>query len=322
MGKKYFFLNPVNPCENIYEMSEEEFSRITIANKKIFEVYRFEELFAIIIKNFLDFNKVILFYADKARLQMFYTQDYFQKRIDVNRAALNFLSTLNMYHDFIKNYIKNPEINDLFNNDASIQRCLVMRHYIQHVESFPIDTTLSYVNGDIDVMLTSIRFNITPSNLKIEQWERSTQNKYHKFFSANENIDLYDIINQGMDAIQNLQCEVRKTILYTEEYRQQKKFLLEVESKLTPSDISSTSQYRYYENDKEGVKSCFLATNTIEFIDKNTSRYACEHSFANQFITTAPEEFVRKCSNKIFVPEMNQRCREQVQENPNGDNNA
>ena len=28
MDKKYFFLNPVNSSENIYEMSEEEFAKI------------------------------------------------------------------------------------------------------------------------------------------------------------------------------------------------------------------------------------------------------------------------------------------------------
>ena len=322
MGKKYCFLNPVNPCEKIYEMPEDEFLKIAIANKKIFEVYRFEELFAILIDNFFEFNRTVLTYADKARVQMFYTQDYFQKRIDINRAALNFLSTLNIYHDFIKNYTKNSGINDLFNNDVSIQRCLVMRHYIQHVESFPINTTLSYVNGDTDVMLTSIRFNISPSNLKVEQWEKSTQNKYHKFFSTDENIDLYDIINQGMVAIQNLQCKVRETLLYTEEYQQQKNFLLAVERKLTPPDLSYTNNHRYYENDIGEVENCFLATSTIAFIDKNTSRYTCEHSFANQFITTAPDEFVKKCSNKIFVPEMNQRYQKQAQENLKDDTDA
>lgn len=302
MDKKYFFLNPTDPSENIYEMSDDEFSKIAIANEKIFEVYRFEELFTIIINNFFEFNKVILFYADKARLQMCYTKDYFQKRIDINRAALNFLSTLSMYHDFIKNYIKISEINDLFNNDVDIQRCLVMRHYIQHVESFPINTMQSYINGDINVMLSSVRFSITPSNLKIEQWEKSTRNKYYKFFTPDENIDLYDIINQGMVAIYNLQSEVRKAILYTEEYNKQKKFLLAVERKLTPSDLLSTNLHLYHKNDGDDVKECFLATSAIDFIDENVLRYACDHSFANQFITTAPNEFIKKCFFSIYAP--------------------
>ena len=76
MEKKYIFFehfqNEKNETKtrNIYEMPEEEFAKIAPANKKVFEVYRFEELFAILIDNFLEFNKSVLAYADKARLQI------------------------------------------------------------------------------------------------------------------------------------------------------------------------------------------------------------------------------------------------------------
>ena len=92
MAEKYIFVDSVQEQTPIYEMSEEEFKRIQEANKIVFDVYRVEELFVMLIENFHAFNNVILTIADRARLQLMSSDNYFQKNIAVNRAALNFFA--------------------------------------------------------------------------------------------------------------------------------------------------------------------------------------------------------------------------------------
>ena len=305
-------------------MPEEEFAKIAPANKKVFEVYRFEELFAILIDNFLEFNKSVLAYADKARLQMFYFGDYFQKRIDINRAALNFFSTLFMYRDFIKERIKEKIILDFFKDNREFVRCLVMRNYIQHVESFPIISNVNYARCDINVELASVRFQIEASKLKKSLMNDDTRNKFHVFFDMDEKIDLYEIINQGMGQIQLIQKQIREMPLYSVEYKECKDFLLEIENKIARTNPCLMNSHLYIESDGDSRdwKPCVITTDAIKFIDKNIECYPCNYSSSNRFITTAPQEFVKKCSDKIFSPAVNQKLREEAREQLKGNPDA
>ena len=111
MGKKYRFVtwaqdeNNETQCYTIYEMPEEEFVKIEPANNTIFEVLRIEELFDMLVDNLFEFNKVVISYADKARLQTLYLGNSLQTRIDVNRTALISLQHLIYIKIFWKNIL-------------------------------------------------------------------------------------------------------------------------------------------------------------------------------------------------------------------------
>ena len=292
-------------------MSEEEFLRISEANKKVFEVYRFEEMFAMLVDNFYAFNNVIITYADRARLQS--SGNYFQKRIDVNRAALNFFATLSMYQDFVCEHINTKEMAAAFSQCRDIQRCMVMRNYIQHVESFPIIANTSRSKGDLDVTLASVRFRVDAINLKIDLLHKGTRKEFTNHFDPSEQIDLYEIINRGMGEIQIIQRKIRKLPLYNE-YASSKMFLLDIEKKVAPDGSCANPPYYYFESEAgQNPRPCFLAINTINFIDGNISNYGCNSSCADKFITTAPPDFVDKCRDKIFSPAIRQKTLEQIQ---------
>lgn len=330
MDKKYIFVehyldeNKQPATRHIYEMSEKEFSKIALANETVFNIYRLEELLATLIDNFFEFNNVILAYAEKARIQSLFRGNYFQKRIDVNRTALNFFATLNMYQDFVKEHIEDADITNFFDTNKAFQRCLVMRNYIQHVDFFPIISNVSYTRCDINVMLASVRFQIKAIDLNICQLHKETRKKFHKYFTLEEKIDLYEIINQGMSEIQNIQSKIRKMPLYTVDYVESKAFLLEIEKKISRKDSSVIGPPHYYEScgDKNDLKTCFVATDTIKFIDENIKCYPCDYSNSNQFVTTAPQEFVKKCSDKLFSPVVAPRLQEEAQKRLNGNSDA
>lgn len=315
MKKKYIFVEfyqnekKLPAMRPIYEMPEDEFLKIAPANENIFNIYRLEELLATLIDNFFEFNNVILSYADKARVQSLFKGNYFQKRIDVNRTALNFFASLSMYRDFVKVHIDDLSTTDFFDKNTAFQRCLIMRNYIQHVDFFPIISNVSYTICDIDVMLASVRFQINTADLKIDKLQKSTIEKFNKYFSPDEKIDLYQIINQGMDEILLLQNKIRQMPLYTVNYAESKVLLLEIEQKISSKNSSTVAPPHYYESDgdKKDLKTCFVSTDTIKFIDKNIKRYPCNRPSSNQYVTTAPKEFVDKCNSKIFSPAFNQR---------------
>ena len=302
MAKKYVFVNNLEEKTPIYEMSEEELQRIQEANEKVYEIYRVEELFSMLIDNFYAFNNVIITYADRARLQSVLSEDYFQKRIAVNRAALNFFATLSIYLDYVYERIDGKETDADFSQNRNIQRCMVMRNYIQHVESFPVISNTSYAKCDVDVTLSSVRFLVDSKSLKTDKLHKGTQERFLNSFDAGEQIDLYEIINCGMAEVITKQKQIRKLPLY-EEYIKCKMFLLDMEEKISTGGISVYHPSFYFESgDWQHFKTCFLAMDTIKFIDKNISNYGCTSSFADNFITTAPPDFVKKCTDEIFVP--------------------
>lgn len=330
MDKKYIFVEYFHDRDKqlithpIYEMPEEEFLKIAPANEKILQIYRFEELFAILVDNFFAFNNVILSYADKARLQTLCSATYFQKRIDVNRATLNFLATLNLYQEFLENNVEDVFDKKFWDSNTSFQRCLVMRNYIQHIEFYPIISNVSYTQCDLNVMLASVRFQLEASELKIEKLHKRTQEKFKQFFDMTEKIDLYEIINQGMEEIQLVQGKLRKMPLYTVDYAESKELLLDVQQKISPESSSALGHSLYFvsDGDKNDLNTCFLATDTIKFIDENIKRYRCSRSNSNQFITTAPKDFVDKCNNKIFTPAIDREWQRRTQEKMKGVPNA
>ena len=315
MEKKYIFIehyqneNNLPAIRKIYEMPEEEFIKILPANETVFKVYRFEELLATLIDNFLEFNNVILSYADKARVQSLFKENYFQKRIDINRTALNFFASLNMYRDFVKTHINDTYITNFLDTSSAFQCCLIMRNYIQHVDFFPIISNVSYTSCDIDVMLASVRFQIDAADLKVDKLHKATNEKFYKYFLPGEKIDLYQIVNQGMDEILLIQSKIRNLPLYTVDYAESKVLLLDIEQKISRKNSSIVGLPHYFESDgnPNDLKTCFVATDTIKFIDENIKRFPCNRSSSNQYVTTAPKEFVDKCNSEIFVPAFNRR---------------
>ena len=112
--------------------------------------------------------------------------------------------------------------------------------------------------------------------------------------------------------------------LYTAEYKESRDFLLEIEKKIARTNPCLMNSHLYVESDGDSRdwKSCVIATDTIRFIDNNIERYYCQHSSSTHFITTAPQEFVKKCSDKIFSPAVNQKLREEAREQLKGNPDA
>ena len=311
MAEKYIFVDSVQEQTPIYEMSEEEFKRIQEANKIVFDVYRVEELFVMLIENFHAFNNVILTIADRARLQLMSSDNYFQKNIAVNRAALNFFATLNMYQDYICERIDCKEIGKDFSKNPNIQKCMGMRNYIQHVESFPVISNTSYSQCDLDVMLSSVRFLVAAKKLKIDKLHKGTREAFSKLFDSEEKIDLYEIINCGIGEVLLTQKRIRELPLY-KDYYLSRMFLLDMEKKISTSGISIYHPCYYFESGEEqNLKTLFVAIDTIKFIDKNVASYDYTFPIANNFITTAPPDFVKKCVKEILTPALRQKISEQ-----------
>ena len=316
MEKKYIFVehyqtNVNEPFEHtIYEMSAEEFEKLVLANAQVAKIYRFEELFLMLINNLFDFNKIVLFYADKMRLQSLDYVDSLQIRVDVNRVVLNFFATLTTYFDFIKQNFNNPLNCKSYDSNKKLQRCLAMRNYIQHIESFPVKYNICISQGDLNVKLSTINFQVNIADLKIDQLKKCTQKKFNSFFEANEDVDLYETINQGFGEIQALQKEIRKNSAYSEEYLQSKKFFLKIEEKIART---TPGRHVFFESDKteKDLQHCNIATDMIKFIDENVKTYSCYGSIAEYYITTAPKNFAMKCAQQIFVPEMQKKLKKQ-----------
>ena len=147
--------------------------------------------------------------------------------------------------------------------------------------------------------------------MKTDKYKEKNQKRFPSFFDIDAKIDLYEIINIGMDEIQVIQKMIRETSLY-KKYSQSKLFLLGIENKISRDGIYMINPPFYFEScgNEQDLKACFVAIDMIKFIDHNIFCYPCNSSIADKFITTAPQAFVRKCHDKIYIPALNQKSLE------------
>lgn len=284
-----------------YEMSEEEFNEIQTCNKVIFHIYRFEEIFCMLMDSVFTFNNVFFRYADRARFMNIIEENNFQKVVDVNQTAVSFFSTLQMFCDYVngdKILKNNSSIIKMFEANE-LKRCRALRNYIQHVENLYIIPTTQKTRCN-EILLISIRFLVPKTEIQLDKLHGNTRNMFEEAFREYDSIDLYQVISEGFDQIQKIQDAIRKASELDEKYKKAKESLLQVAKRL----INYSDMYNKMIGDEWILRDgLFIAEKTIQQIETIRKLYPCRPYSSGQYITNAPKEFVDKC-RKLLEPAM------------------
>ena len=278
---------------------EEDIKRVAVAAQDVMRVYRVEEIFHMIMSALLEFNSEVFKRADLGRIAQDNVVETEMLRIRINQCAAMFLTSLDMYHEYLqpsKDKISPPfSISADKFKDSRFEVCKAVRNYIQHVSTIGINISWGGDTCACGEKLCSFSVSADTIEMKrhIDKLHKGSSASLNKFVDGKEELNLYEMFNGVVDVLFDIQKEVRASNEYAIEYKNSSDFLSELQGRLLERDL-----WRYrFETDNElecrGTIPYFYDRQraAIEHLQKRYRCTAC--SSKNRFYaTTAPQGMI------------------------------
>ena len=302
-----FYSGGTGPQEEIF-ISKEEYDKIPLMREIVYKLHYVEEMFLMLTNSLLDFNQTLFRLASEyfasRRLKNHVSS---MSRVAINQAALNYLSTLNMYLEYLYPHKDKPgdfKVDVALRDDARIGAAQGLRNFIQHSRCFPL--TLKYPQalcGD-GISLSSLVVLIELDSMNIENDSRigkGTREKLLKLRANGEKADAYEILNSSYEAVREIHKSVRESELYASDGGAAIKFLRNYISNYVEKNVF----YVRCANDRDKLGCCgtipYGGDRHIEFIDYMSKTYRCDKTTTKNYITNAPEAFVTRIAKRDFT---------------------
>ncbi len=299
-----FYSGGVDPKEEIF-ISKRDYDKIPQMRDIVYKLYHVEEIFLMLTNCLLDFNQTLFRLASQyfasRRLK---NHDYSMSRVAINQAALNYLSTFNMYLEHLHPHKKKDgdfKIQHELCDDERILAAEGLRNFIQHAQCFPL--TLKYPQtlcGD-SVSLSSLVVLIELDSMNIENDSRIQEGTREKLIGLRtkyEKADVYEILNASYEAAR----EIHKTVRESEFYARQGMSAIKFLRNYIANYVEKKVFYVRYANDPDRLGCCgtipYGGDRHIEFIDYMFRTYRCDKSTMKNYITNAPDAFVTRIAKR------------------------
>lgn len=287
---------------------EDDIKRVANAVMDVIRVYRVEEVFHMIMSALLEFNNLIFQRADQGRIANDDILDTELFRIRINQCAATFLTSLKMYHEYLR-----PEktshpfsiVADKF-SDSRIEVCEAVRNYIQHISTIGINISWGGSACACGERLCSFSVSADTVEMKrhIDKLHARSSAILNKFISGEEEFNVYEIFNGVVDVLFDIHNEVRASKEYAVEYKNSAQFLSEMQSKLLERGFWL---YRFECDDEFECRGQvpYFYDRQRKAIDYLQRRYRCndKSSKGSFYATTAPQNMVNRMAEADRIVE-------------------
>lgn len=215
---------------------EDDIKRVAVAARDVKRVYRVEQIFHMIMSALMEFNTQVFQQTDLQRFAVDSELEYELLTIRINQCAASFLTSLDMYHEYLQPEKDRPPFSiapDKF-DDERFAVCKALRNYIQHVSTIDLSTTESANACACDEGLCSFSASASVSAISqnIEKLRPGTQAVLKKYLDGKTDLNLFEMFNGVTDVLFAIQKEVRQSTEYADDFEKSSKFLAEMHSKL------------------------------------------------------------------------------------------
>lgn len=189
----------------------ERYDEFCMARETINKVYRFEELFAIVLAAAFDYDMLEANLLDRARYMINMEHALYQNGIEMNHKLLGFLSSLCTYCEAVRDTFgdKCKLEPDTF-YDGWLKRCKAIRNYMIHVACLPYSNSLAYSLCATNDILTNVQLSFKVDELNLARVHPRTKELFDSCFGANERVDISEVVANGLRAAGELQKIIRK----------------------------------------------------------------------------------------------------------------
>lgn len=282
-------------------IGQKEFDQIKPSAEHVFAVQELEDLYDMFVKAVWKFDQVFFRHADLARFEDGDDESFHQKRQEINNASVEVFSILQMFLDYQddNSHVKQAPLPKL-KDDLAIKRCKALRIYLQHVGTFPLTISTGSRICAQEVYFSSVRFTMQRQSFELDRLKKFSKDAFESAFPPTEaDIDLYEIVCRGFDAISRFVADARTLSFFAEEYERCSRFLREFTER-TWTKGKRILRYADGENRVgRGPLMPYLTEKNIHRIEDLRRRYRCR-PVSNVYVTNAPDGFLKNCT-RAFV---------------------
>ena len=221
--KGLLFFNKKNSLSaaDYFSLCGEQYDEFCKARETINKVYRFEELFAIVLAAALDYDMLEANLLDRARYMINMEHALYQNGIEMNYRLLGFLSSLCTYCEAVRDTFGDEcklEPDTFY--DGWLKRCKAIRNYMIHVACLPYRNSLAYSLCATNDILTNVQLSFKVDELNLTRVHPQTKKLFDSCFGANERVDISEVVANGLRAAGELQKLIRKYFDKGNKYKQ------------------------------------------------------------------------------------------------------
>ena len=297
-----FAYDTSNPADEV-PIGKGDFDLIKPSVEHVFAVQDVEDLYDMLVKAVWKFDQIFFRYADLARFENGSDESFHQKRQEINNASVEVFSILQMILDYQGD---NPHVNQeplpKLADEPSIQRCKALRNYLQHVGTFPLIISTGSTICAQTVDFSSVRFTMKQEAFDLSRLKKSTKKCFEAVFPTGTDIDLYEVVNRGFDAVTQFIVATRTLLFFSDEYEQCSRFLLTLSEQTW---AKNKIVLRFVDDEEKAGRDWimpYLAEKNIHRIEDLRKRYKCR-PVSETYVTNAPESFLKDCNRAFFTRE-------------------
>lgn len=282
-------------------IGKREFERIEKAAQHVFDVQEIEDLYEMFVKAVWKFDQIFFRHADLARFENGSEESFFQNRQEINNASVEVFSILQMFLDYQSDnpHVKSEPLPRLA-DDPSVQKCKALRNYLQHVGTFPLVISTGSTACAEKVNLSSVRFTMKRDDFDLGRLKTSTKKSFEAAFPAGTDIDLYEIVSRGFDAVTEFLKKTRCLLFFSDEYEACAEFLRSLSDRTWEKDRIVLRFADGGEREGRDRIMPYLADKNIKRIEVLRRRYLCS-PISQVYVTNAPEVFLKDCNKAFFT---------------------
>ena len=289
-------------------VSEEDFNRVDEAAQYVMRIYRVEEIFHMIMSALLEFNSLIFQRADQGRIVEDDVLDNELFRIRINQCAATFLTSLDMYQEYLSPNKATPPFSisvDKFSDDR-FGVCKAVRNYIQHVSTVGINISWGENACACGEKICSFSVSADAEEMKKNKdklWE-STWKSLSKYIDGKSELNLFEMFNSVVDVLFAIHKEVRASVEYAMQYQNSAQFLSKMHDRLLGRG------FFWYRFDGDDELECrgqipYFYDRQRKAIDYLQRCYRCNDNFSKGsfYATTAPRSVVNRMAEADRIVE-------------------
>ena len=284
-------------------LGKQEFEQIKSSKAHVLAVEEIEDLYDMLVKAVWKFDQIFFRHADLARFENGSADSFYQRRQEINNASVEVFSILQMVLDYQSDnpHVKLEPLPKLADEPA-VQRCKALRNYLQHVGTFPLVISTGSMICAQAVDFSSVRFRMKRDDFDLSRLKKSTKKRFEDAFPTGDDIDLYEIVSRGLDAVTQFVVATRALRFFSDEYEQCSRFLLSLSAQTWDKNRVVLRYADGKERDGRDRLMPYLAEKNIHRIEDLRKRYKCR-PVSETYVTNAPESFLEDCNHAFFTRE-------------------
>ena len=295
-----FFIEKDGRDISTLDMSRDEFDRIPSAVGHVRTVAHIESLYHLLVVSLVEFNEILTKEADYSRFARRTEDEISLYRLEGNRRAAGFLTTLDMY----KECVCTKRGNSCFGIGRSrfesngFGFCKALRNYIQHVGCFPL--TISWNNQKLacSELLRSVHDLIPMDVLEVgdDNLGPSTRDALKALKEKQATVDVSQIFAEAMDVVSEIHSDIRQSKFYQETREVDQAFLSNIKWRFCDKGYHL---YRYKGDAEERCRGRlpYLAQRQMALIDYLRRAYPATDKVARQYLVSMPPALAKRIAD-------------------------